>query len=128
MDTAQRLRAIDKKARRQANHKARKDGLGIEGVINTLTTQLREVKERPLDMARLDKEARRDMGQRIKLGDMAREGNVGAAKRRRQLNDWELSTAPAGASDAWNPDGKRAAVGRCDVDGVESSNKAKRGY
>lgn len=128
MDTAQRMRAVDKAARRKMNHKARKDGLGLEGVITTLTTQLREVKAQEVDSLALYHTAKRQMGERIHLGALAKAGDVQAGKRRRKLNDWEIDTKPAGPSDAWAPEGGRKAVGRCDVDAVQSLNKAKRGY
>ena len=122
METAQRLRAVDKKLRRQARHKIRQDGKGIEGVITTTAGALRAVVDRPIDMERLYAKAKHDMGLRTRLSIEGRT-NPGAAKRRRQLNDWELDTAPQTAGDSWQEDeGKRRAVGRCSVKAV--SNKA----
>lgn len=126
--TAQRLRAIDKKARRQMRHRARKEGVTIEGVITATTGTLREVAQRTVNVTQLYNAAQRDMGKRVKLSDMAREGNVQAGKARRKLNDWELATGPAGPSAAWQPKSTRRAVGKCDVDAVNKRNKAKRGY
>lgn len=126
--TAQRLRAIDKKARRQMAHRARKEGVTIEGVITATTGTLRDVAQRTVNVTQLYSAAQRDMGKRVKLSDMAREGNVQAGKARRKLNDWELATGPAGPSAAWQPKSTRRAVGKCDVDAVNKRNKAKRGY
>lgn len=126
--------ALAKKQRRQAAHRARQDALGIEGVITTVTTQLRPVKAHRLDMGKLYQRAVADMGLRIRLTDEARAGRAQSAKRRRELNNWELATSPAGAADAWQEDSKhvakgtRRAVGKCDVDSVTKLNQAKRGY
>ena len=125
--TAQRLRAIDKKARRQMAHRARKEGVTIEGVITATTGTLRDVAQRSINVPQLYNAAQRDMGKRVKLSDMAREGNVQAGKARRKLNDWELATAPAGPATAWQPKGGRRAVGKCDADAVQKLNQAKRG-
>lgn len=127
MDTAQRMRAIDKKARRKMNNKARREGLGIEGVITTVTTQLRQVVDREVQTSQLYNAAKRDMGIRTRL-TIEGKTNSGAAKRRRQLNDWELNTKPQGAGDGWLPNTTRRAVGKCDAERVEKRNKAKRGY
>ncbi len=125
--TAQRLRAIDKKARRQMRHRARKEGVTIEGVITSTTGALRDVVQRSVNVTQLYDAAQRDMGRRVKLSDMAREGNAQAGKARRKLNDWELATAPAGPTTAWQPKGGRRAVGKCDVEAVSKLNRAKRG-
>ncbi|QQO90765.1 hypothetical protein [Pseudomonas phage Misse] len=129
MDIQQRMRAVDKKARRTMRNRLKRTEGDIEGVITTLTTQLRAVKGVPLDVDKLYAAAQRDMGLRVRLTNAYRAGDVQAGKRRRQLNDWELDTKPSGPSDAWQEEeGKRRAVGRCDVDAVEKRNKAKRGY
>lgn len=124
-----RMRAVAKAERRKASAKARRDGKGLEGVITTVTTQLQAVTDRPIDMQKLYDRAAHDMGLRIRLGNAARSGDVGAGKRRRQLNDWELNTKPAGpGAEGWLPEQTRRAVGKCDVDAVQSLNKQKRGY
>lgn len=124
LDVSKARRAIDKKARRKASRMDRMDGKGIEGVITTGTAQLREVRTRDLDMNALYVRARRDMGLRTDLTLRGRT-DPGAAKRRRQLNNWELDTKPAGASDAWLPEQTRRAVGKCDVDAVSKKIKLK---
>lgn len=125
--TAQRLRAIDKKARRQMRHRARKEGVTIEGVITATTGTLRDVVQRSVNVTQLYGAAQRDMGKRLKLGQAHRDGDVQAGKARRKLNDSELATAPAGPATAWQPKGGRRAVGKCDADAVQKLNQAKRG-
>lgn len=122
LEVSKARRAIDKKARRKASRMARHDGLGIEGVITTVAASLRGVVARPVDMSKLYLKARADMGIRTELTLRGRT-NPGAAKRRRQLNDWELDTAPQTAGDSWQEqEGGKRAVGRCSVKAV--SNKA----
>lgn len=126
LEVSKARRAIDKKARRGASRKARQDGLGIEGVITSLAASLRPVKARPLDMDKLYNKARQDMGIRTKLTLDGRT-NPGAAKRRRQLNDWEIDTDPQGAGDSWQEDqSKRRAVGRCSIQAVDTKANFKR--
>jgi hypothetical protein len=129
------MKALVKKQMRKARAAIRKHDIKIEGVIRTSASSPIPVRQHKLDIDRLLVEAQADMGLRIRLSDMARNGNTQAAKRRRQLNDWELNTKPAGPVDAWQEDSKhrpknggRRAVGKCDVDAVQSLNKAKRGY
>lgn len=124
-----------KKQMRQARHMIRKRDLRIEGVIRTSASSPIGVRQSEIDLDHLLKRAQHDMSLRIRLTDMARSGNTQAAKRRRELNNWELATEPAGPVDAWQEDSKhkpktggRRAVGKCDVDAVTSLNKAKRGY
>lgn len=125
LDVSKARRAIDKKARRSASRKARQDGKGIEGVITSLTTGLRDVVHRDIDMDALYRKARADMGIRTEL-TLQGKYNPGAAKRRRQLNDWEIDTAPQSAGDAWQAEeGLRRAVGKCDVQAVQTRNKLK---
>ncbi|WP_196775057.1 hypothetical protein [Pseudomonas tolaasii] len=103
--------------------------VGIEGVIRHSAASPIKVSERTVEADKLYKAARTDMDLRIKLTNMARSGNTQAAKRRRQLNDWELNTKPAGpGAEGWLPEQTRRAVGKCDVDAVTSLNKQKRGY
>ena len=125
--TAQRLRAIDKKARRQMRHRARKEGVTIEGVITATTGTLRDVVQRTVNVTQLYNAAQRDMGKRMMLTKRWHDGDVDAGKARRRLNDWELATGPAGPATAWQPKGGRRAVGTCDADAVQKLNKAKRG-
>lgn len=125
--TAQRLRAIDKKARRQMAHRARKEGVTIEGVITATTGTLRDVAQRSVNVTQLYNAAQRDMGKRMMLTERWHDGNVDAGRARRKLNDWELDTKPAGPATAWQPKGGRRAVGKCDADAVQKLNKAKRG-
>lgn len=122
LEVSKARRAIDKKARRSANRQARQEGRGIEGVITSTAGALRAVVERPIDMNALYVKARADMGIRTEL-TLRGYTNPGAAKRRRQLNDWELDTAPQTAGDSWQEEeGGKRAVGRCSVKAV--SNKA----
>lgn len=121
--TAQRLRAIDKKARRQMAHRARKEGVAIEGVITATTGTLRDVAQRSVNVTQLYNAAQRDMGKRMMLTERWHDGNVDAGKARRKLNDWELATGPAGPSAAWQPKSTRRAVGKCDVDVVNKRNR-----
>ena len=109
--------------------------VGIEGVIRHSAASPIKIGDRAVDPDKLYKAARTDMDLRVKLTDMARAGNTQAAKRRRELNNWELATDPAGPVDAWQEDSKgrpktggKRAVGKCDVDAVTSLNKQKRGY
>lgn len=124
-DTAQRLRAIDKKARRQMRHRAKDQT--IEGVITSTAASLRSVPQRNINVTQLFDKATRDMGRRVDLTNRWHDGNVEAGKARRRLNDWELDTSPAGPATAWAPKRARSAVGKCDVDNVSKLNKAKRG-
>lgn len=125
LEVSKARRAIDKKARRSANRKARQDGLGIEGVVTALAASLRDVPQRAIDMQALYLKARQDMGIRTKLTLEGRK-NPGAAKRRRQLNDWEIDTAPQAAGDSWQEDAdKRRAVGRCSVKAVQTKSDFK---
>lgn len=127
LDVSKARRAIDKKARRKASRKDRQDGLGIERVIrHSASSPIAVGKATKLDMDALYRKARADMGIRTKL-TLEGKYNHGAAKRRRQLNDWELATDPQGPLDAWQPDeGKRRAVGRCDAQAVTTRNQLKR--
>lgn len=107
----------------------------IERVIRHSAASPIGVGKTLIDPNKLNDAARREMGQRIKLTTMWHAGNTQAGKRRRQLNDWELATDPAGPVEAWQEDSKhqpktggRRATGKCDVDAVKSLNKAKRGY
>lgn len=122
------MHPLERKQLRKFRHNCRKHGAQIEGVIRTSASSPVPVRDHALDPNSVYGAARRDMDMRIKLSDMARSGNTQAAKRRRQLNNWELNTKPAGPSDAWLPEQTRRAVGKCDVDAVKSLNKAKRGY
>jgi hypothetical protein len=128
------MNALEKKQMRKARHNIRKHDIKIEGVIRNSAASPIAVAQRPLDLDHLYQRAVKDMGIRIKLTDMWHAGNTQAGKRRRQLNDWELATEPAGPVDAWqedsahNPKGLRRAVGKCDVQGVTQLNQAKRGY
>lgn len=122
------MHPLERKQLRKFRHNCRKQQAQIEGVIRTSASSPIPVREHKLDANQVYGSARKDMDLRIKLTDMARSGNTQAAKRRRQLNDWELNTKPAGPTDAWLPEQTRRAVGKCDVDAVKSLNKAKRGY
>lgn len=124
LEVSKARRAIDKKARRAASRKARQDGLGIEGVITSLAAGLRNVVHRDIDMDALYRKARADMGIRTELTLRGRT-NPGAAKRRRQLNDWELDTKPNGAGDGWQEEQTRRAVGRCSVKAVQTKSDFK---
>lgn len=125
---------LEKKAMRKARNRIRKHGIQIEGVIRTSASSPIAVAQRPLDLDHLYQRAVKDMGLRARLTNEWHAGDTQAGKRRRQLNDWELATDPAGPVDAWQqdaqhkPKGQRRAVGKCDVDSVKSLNKAKRGY
>lgn len=125
----------DKKQMRKLRAKIRKHSLSIDGVITTSASSPIQPRQHALDIDKLLTQAVHDMGLRVRLTDMARSGNTQAAKRRRELNNWELATKPAGPSEAWQEDAKhkpktggRRAVGKCDVDAVQSLNKQKRGY
>lgn len=127
------MHPLEKKAQRKFRNKVRRltakgIDVNIEGVIRTSASSPIPVRSHKLDPDQLYGAARKDMDIRVKLTDMARSGNTQAAKRRRQLNNWELNTKPAGPTDAWQPEQTRRAVGKCDVDAVKSLNKAKRGY
>lgn len=124
LEVSKARRAIDKKARRSASRKARTDGLGIEGVITSLAAGLRNVVHRDIDMNALYVKARADMGIRTDL-TLRGKTNPGAAKRRRQLNDWELDTKPNGAGDSWQEEQTRRAVGRCSVKAVQTKSDFK---
>lgn len=124
---------LEKKQMRKCRAKVRRCGTMIEGVIRHSAASPIAVAQRPLDIDHLYRQATKDMGIRIKLTDMWHAGNVQAGKRRRQLNDWELATDPAGPVDAWQEDtkhkpktGGRRAVGKCDVDAVQQRNTLKR--
>lgn len=126
------LRKFRNKVRRLESKGA---AVQIEAVIRHSASSPIQIRDHKLDPNKLHTAARNDMDMRIKLTDMWRAGNVQAGKRRRALNDWELATDPAGPVDAWQEDSKhrpktggRRAVGKCDVDAVNSLNKAKRGY
>lgn len=127
MDTASRLRAIDKKARRQANHRARKTGNTLERAVNDMATQLRAVPQDYVagQMHKLYNRAKREMDKRVKLGEAARGGDVQAAKARRALNDWKLGTQDPTSKDAWFPEPVRQAKGKCSVAAVNSKAKYK---
>ncbi|ARB30332.1 hypothetical protein HOS87_gp01 [Pseudomonas phage phiNV3] len=128
------MHPLEKKEMRKFRNKVRRleaKGIkvGIEGVIRHSAASPIKVSERTVEADKLYKAARTDMDLRIKLTNMARSGNTQAAKRRRQLNDWELNTKPAGpGAEGWLPEQTRRAVGKCDVDAVTSLNKQKRGY
>jgi broad specificity phosphatase PhoE len=125
---------LEKKQMRKARASIRKHDVKIEGVIRSSASSPIAVAQRPLDIDHLYHRAVKDMGIRVLLTDMHRAGNIQAGRRRRQLNDWELATEPAGPVDAWQqdsnhqPKGNRRAVGKCDVQGVTQLNQAKRGY
>ncbi len=127
MDTASRLRAMDKKARRQANHRARKAGNTLERGINDLATQLRAVPQDYIagQMNKLYERAKRDMDKRVKLGEAGRNGDVQAAKARRKLNDWQLGKEDRSTKDAWFPEQVRQAKGKCSIAGVNMKAKLK---
>lgn len=129
------MNGLERKQLRKFRHNCRKADAQIEAVIRSSASSPIKVRDHKLDADRMHTAAVADMGIRIKLTDMARAGNTQAAKRRRELNNWELATDPAGPVDAWQEDsehkpktGGRRAVGKCDVDAVQSLNKQKRGY
>lgn len=129
------MHPLERKQLRKFRHNCRKADAKIEAVIRTSASSPIKVRDRKLDADQVYKAARADMDLRVKLTDMARSGNTQAAKRRRELNNWELATDPAGPVDAWQEDSKgrpktggKRAVGKCDVDAVTSLNKQKRGY
>lgn len=133
LEVSKARRAMDKKARRKASYRARKDGLGIERVIRHSASSPIKPGVAELDMNALYIQARKDMGKRITLTNMWYAGNAQAGKARRRLNDWELATDPAGPVDAWQEDNKhqpknggRRAVGKCDVESVSKRNQLKR--
>lgn len=123
---------LERKQMRKARAKIKRCGTQIEGVIRHSAASPIKIAQRDLDIDHLYKQAVKDMGIRIRLTDLWYAGNTQAGKRRRQLNDWELATAPAGPVDAWQEDskgrpktgGKRAA-GKCDVDSVAQRNQLK---
>lgn len=123
---------LEKKQMRKARAKIKRCGTMIEGVIRHSAASPIAVAQRPLDIDHLYRQATKDMSLRIRLTDMWHAGNTQAGKRRRQLNDWELATDPAGPVDAWQEDSKgrpktggKRAVGKCDVKGVSDRNKLK---
>lgn len=129
------MHPLERKALRKFRHNCRKAGAKIEAVIRTSASSPIKVRDHDLDADRLYGAARRDMDTRVKLTNMWHAGNTQAGKRRRQLNDWELATEPAGPVEAWQEDSEhkpkgngRRATGKCDTDAVAKLNKAKRGY
>lgn len=117
---------LERKMMRKVRHVANKHSVTIEAVIRTSASSPIAPRQAPLDIDLLYRQAVRDMSKRIRLTDMWYAGNAQAGKARRALNDWELATDPAGASDAWQPDAPRRAVGRCDVEAVAKRNHLKR--
>lgn len=124
---------LEKKQMRKARAKIKRCGTMIEGVIRHSAASPIAVAQRPLDIDHLYRQATKDMSLRIRLTDMWHAGNTQAGKRRRQLNDWELATDPAGPVDAWQEDSKgrpktggKRAVGKCDAESVQQRNQLKR--
>lgn len=126
------MNGLERKQLRKFRHNCRKADAQIEGVIRTSASSPIKPRQHKLDADGMHTRAVADMGIRVKLTNMWHAGNTQAGKRRRQLNDWELATDPAGPVDAWQEDSKhrpktggRRAVGKCDVEAVQKRNKLK---
>lgn len=124
---------LERKQLRKVRAKQRKHDVQIDRVIRHSASSPIRPGQGKLDIDHLYAQAVKDMSLRIRLTDMWYAGNAQAGKRRRQLNDWELATDPAGPVDAWQEDSKhkpktggRRAVGKCDVDSVTKRNQLKR--
>ena len=133
------MNGLERKAARKFRAKCRrlaeKGGLKIDSVIRHSAASPIKPGQTDVDAQGLLDRATKDMGIRVKLTNAWHAGDTQAGKRRRQLNDWELATDPAGPVEAWQEDSKhrpktggRRATGKCDADAVTKLNKAKRGY
>lgn len=111
------MSALEKKLRRKLRNKARQAGLTIEGVIRTSASQLQDVQRVDLALVIDDMraQAERDMKLRCALGELARNGDAQAAKKKRQLNDWKLGRNVTVTGEYMNESGKRFARGNCDA-------------
>ncbi len=102
--TEQRLRAMDKKARRQMRHKAK--GGTIEGAINVAAASLIQTSQWDVDVNQLYGDAKDAMSKRVKLSN---QNDATGRKARRELNNWKLGRDQRPVTGYWNPEGKRAA-------------------
>jgi len=99
----------------------------IEGVITHSASQdipLPQVSA-AVEVERMLKQAREDMHKRCVLTEMGR-ANPGAAKARRELNNWTLGKAECVVKDVWFPNGHKSAHGKCDAAAVRKRNRLKR--
>jgi len=124
--TAQRLNAIEKKQRRRARGKA-KHAQDILGVITTSASQPIEpvYNSASSELERMLEQGRADMRLRVRLTEQGK-ADPGAAKARRELNNWTLGKPANSVADAWYPKGHKTAVGKCDQKRVETYNRLKR--
>lgn len=83
--------AYDKAQRRKARHVAQRLGIDCP------------------DLLSLQKRAEKDVKLRCKLGDLARAGNRGAAKAKRQLNNTWTNRGVVSPGEYWNPNEQRRA-------------------
>lgn len=82
---------FDKALRRKARHAAKRDGLDCP------------------DLLKLQRKAERDVKLRCNLGELAKAGDRGAAKRKRQLNDTWFDRGHVSPGEYWNPTQERKA-------------------